>query len=87
MHQLINLTLEEPQNICQNRKKLQVSNFLNEKLILHKNNFIKTDIYYKPINAQRHKNLIPFVTTYFSNIDNKLLMQTLKHEVKYMQNE
>ena len=38
-------------------------------------------------NPERSKNIIPFVTTTYPNIDNKSLMQTLKNKFKNIRNE
>ena len=37
-------------------------------------------------NPERSKNIIPFVTTYYPNIDNKSLMQTVKNKFKNIRN-
>ena len=38
-------------------------------------------------NPERSKNVIPFVTAYYPNIDNKSLMQTVKNKFKIICNE
>ena len=38
-------------------------------------------------NPERSKNVIPFVTSYYPNIDNKSLMQTVKSKFKNIRNE
>ena len=38
-------------------------------------------------NRERSKNVIPFVTTYYPNIDKKSLMQTIKTKFKNIRNE
>ena len=38
-------------------------------------------------NHERSKNLIPFETTYYPNIDNNSLMQTIKYKFKNIRNE
>ena len=38
-------------------------------------------------NPERSKNVIPFVTTYYPNIDNKSLIQTVKNKFKNIRNE
>ena len=38
-------------------------------------------------NSERSRNVIPFVTTCYPNIDNKSLMQTVKNKFKNIRNE
>ena len=38
-------------------------------------------------NSERNKNVIPFVTAYYLNIDNKSLMQIVKNKFKNIRNE
>ena len=38
-------------------------------------------------NPERSKNIIPFVKTYYLNMDNKSLMQTVKNNLKNIRNE
>ena len=39
------------------------------------------------VNPKRSKNFIPFVTTYYPDIDNKSLMQTAKNKFKNIRND
>ena len=54
MHPSIKFTFEKPEIIYENEKKVQVLNFLDGKIILHKNNSVETDIYYKPVNTHNY---------------------------------
>ena len=47
----IKFTLENQEMIYDNEKKVQVLNFLDVKIILHEDNSVETDIYYKPTNT------------------------------------
>ena len=47
MHPSIKFTFEKPEIIYENEKKVQVLNFLDVKIILHEDNSVETDIYYK----------------------------------------
>ena len=38
-------------------------------------------------NSERSKNVIPFIATYYPNIDNKPLMQTVKNKFKNIRNK
>ena len=51
MHPSIKFKFENPEIIYGNEKKVQVLNFLDVKIILHENNSVETDIYYKPTNT------------------------------------
>ena len=48
---LINFTFEYPEIIYENKKKVQILNFVDVKTILHEDNSVETDIYYKPRNS------------------------------------
>ena len=39
------------------------------------------------LNPERSKNVVPFVATYYPNIDNKSLMKTVKNKFKNIRNE
>ena len=54
MHPSIKFTFEEPKVINENKKKRQVLNFLDVKIILHEGNLVETDIYYKPTNTHKY---------------------------------
>ena len=51
MHPSINFTFEKPEIIYENEKKVEILNFLDVRIILHKDNSAETDIYYKPTNT------------------------------------
>ena len=51
MHPSIKVTFENPEIIYENEKKVQVWDFLDVKIILHEDNSVETDIYYKPTNT------------------------------------
>ena len=51
MHPSIKFTFENPETIYENEKKVQVSNFLDAKIILHEDNSVEIDIYYQPTNT------------------------------------
>ena len=51
MHPSIKFTFEKQEIIYENEKKLQVLNFLDVKIILHEDNSVETDIYYKSTNT------------------------------------
>ena len=71
MQPSIKFTFENPEIIYENKKKVQVLNFLDAKIILHEENSLETDIYYKPANTHDYlpydrehndhtKNIIPY---------------------------
>ena len=55
MHSSIKFTFEKPEIIYENKKKVQVSNFLDIKIILHEDNTVETEqtnqLNYKPTNT------------------------------------
>ena len=51
VHSYIKFTFEKPEIIYGNKKKVQVLNFLDVKLILHEQNSVETDMCYKPTNT------------------------------------
>ena len=51
MHLSINFMFEKPKIIYENKKKAQVLNFLDVKIILHEDNSVETDIYSEPTNT------------------------------------
>ena len=51
VHSYIEFTFEKPEIIYGNKKKVQVLNFLDVKLILHEQNSVETDMCYKPTNT------------------------------------
>ena len=51
MHPSIKFMFENPEIIYESEKKVQVLNFLDVKIILHKDNSVGTNIYYKPTNT------------------------------------
>ena len=55
MHSSIKFTFEKPEIIYENKKKVQVSNFLDVKIILHEDNTVETEptnqLNYKPTNT------------------------------------
>ena len=51
MHPSIKFTFETLKIIYENEKKVYVLNFLDVKIILHEDNPVETDIYYKPTNT------------------------------------
>ena len=42
---------QKPEILYENKNKVQVSNFLDVKIILRDENSVETDIYYKPLNT------------------------------------
>ena len=51
IHSSIKFAFEKPEIIDENVKKVQVLKFLDVKLILHEDNSVETEIYYKPPNT------------------------------------
>ena len=153
MYPSIKFTFENPEITYEKEKKVQVLNFLDVNIILHGDNSVETNVYYKPtithdylpydsvqpdhtknnipynlakriilfvsnsekviirldelrqflkeckypehvisksifnaklqgpaLNPERSKNVVPFVATYYPNIDNKSLMKTVKNK-------
>ena len=61
MHPSIKFTFENPEIIYENKKKVQVLNFLDVKILLHQDNSIETDTYYKPTNTYDY---LPYNSTH-----------------------
>ena len=51
MHPSIKFMFENLEIIYENEKKVQILNLLDVKIILHEDNSVETDIYYKPTNT------------------------------------
>ena len=51
MHPSIKFMFENPEIIYENEKKVQALNFLDVKIILHKDNSVETDAFYKLTNT------------------------------------
>ena len=47
MHPSIKFTFEKQEIIYKNEKKVKIFNVLDAKIILHEDNSVETDIYYK----------------------------------------
>ena len=68
MHPSVKFMFEKPEIIYENEKKVQALNFLDVKIILHKDNSVETDIYYKPTYTHYyyhmivHTRIIPKIT-------------------------
>ena len=45
---------QKPEILYENKNKVQVSNFLDVKIILRDENSVETDIYYKPLTTSYH---------------------------------
>ena len=58
MHSSIKFAFEKPEIIYENKKKVQVSNFLDVKIILHEDNTVETEptnqLNYKPTNTHSY---------------------------------
>ena len=69
MHPSIKFTLEKPEIIHENEKKVQVLTFLVVKTILHEDNSIKIDVYCSPTNTD---NFLPYNSAHLDHTQNNI---------------
>ena len=78
MHPSIKVTFENPEIIYENEKKVQVWDFLDVKIILHEDNSVETDIYYKLTNTHDY---VPYDSAHLDhtqvNIPHNLAERTI----------
>ena len=54
MYPSITFTVENPEIVYENKKKVEILNFLDVKIILHQDNSVESDIHYKPMNTHNY---------------------------------
>ena len=83
MHPSIKFTFENPDIIYENEKKVEVLNFLDIKIILHKDNSVETDIYYKPTNTHDY---LPYDSTHPDHTKNNIPYNLAKRIIVFASN-
>ena len=78
MHLSTKFTLEESKIIYENEKKMQVLNFIDGKIILHKDNSVETDIYYKPTDTHEY---LPYDSAHPDHTKNNILYNLAKTSI------
>ena len=69
MHSSIKLK-KKTEMVYEKEKKLQVFNFLDVKIILHEDNSVETDIYYKPTNTHDY---LPYNSDHHDHTKNNII--------------
>ena len=75
MHSSMKFTFEKPKIVYENEKKVQALNFLDVKIILHEDNSVETDIYYKPTNTH---NYLPYNSAHHDHTKSNILYNPAK---------
>ena len=76
-HSSMIFPFEKPEIIYKSNNKVQVSSFLDVKTILHEENPVETDIYYKPTNSHDNShNTITYHTIAHTLIISKVVSHT-----------
>ena len=80
MHLSIKFTFEKPEFIYENEKKIQVLDFFDVKIILHEDNSVETDIYYKPTNTHDY---LPYDSAHRGHTKNNILYHLAKKNYSF----
>ena len=83
MHPSINFTFEEPEIYYINQNKVQTLSFLDIKIILHEDNSVETDIYYKPTNTHDY---LPYDSAHPEHIKNNIPYNLAKRIIVFVSN-
>ena len=83
MRPSIKLTFEKLEVIFENEKKVQVLNFLNVKTILHEDNSVETNIYYKATNTHHY---LPYDITHPDHTKNNIPNNLEKEIIVFVSN-
>ena len=78
MHLSTKFTLEESKIIYENEKKIQVLNFIDGKIILHKDNSVETGIYYKPTDTHKY---LPYDSAHPDHTKSNILYNLAKASI------
>ena len=83
MHPSIKFTFEKPEIVYENENKVQVLNFLDVKIILHEDNSVETDIYYKPTNTHDY---LPYDSAHSDHTKNNITYNLAKRIMVFVSN-
>ena len=83
MHPSNKFTFENPETIFENEKKVQVLNFLDVKIILHQDNSVETDVYYKPTNTDDY---LSYDSAHADHTKNNILYNLAKKIIVFVSN-
>ena len=83
MHPSIKFTFENPEIIYENEKKVEVLNFLDIKVILHEDNSVETDIYYRPTNTHDY---LPYHSAHPDHTKNNIPYNLAKRIIVFASN-
>ena len=83
MHPSIKFTFENLEIIYENEKKVQILNLLDVKIILHEDNSVETDIYYKPTNTHDY---LPYDSAHLDHTKNNIPYNLAKRIIVFVSN-
>ena len=83
MHPSINFTFEKPEIFYENEKEVEILNFLNAKIILHEDNSVETDIYYKSMNTHDY---LPYDSAHPDHTKNNIPYNLHKRIIVFVSN-
>ena len=83
MHPPIKFMFENSEIIYESEKKVQVLNFLDVKIILHEDNSVGTNIYYKPRNTHDY---LPFDSAHPDHTKNNIPYNLAKRIIVFVPN-
>ena len=83
MHPSTEFTFEKPETVYENEKKVQVLNYLDVKTILHEDNSVETDIWYKPTNPHDY---LPYDSAHPDHTKNNISYNLAKRIIVFVTN-
>ena len=83
MHPSIKFTFENPEIIYENEEKVEVLNFLDVKIILHEDNSVETDSYYRPTSTHDY---LPYDSAHPDHTKNNITYNLAKRIIVFASN-
>ena len=83
MHPSIKFMFENPKIIYESEKKVQFLNFIDVKIILHENNSVEIDIYYKSTNT---RDCLPYDNVHLDHTKNNITHNLAKRIIVFVSN-
>ena len=83
MHPSIKFMFENPKIIYKSEKKVRFLNFIDVKIILHENNSVEIDIYYKSTNT---RDCLPYDNVHLDHTKNNITHNLAKRIIVFVSN-